>query len=256
MRQGELIALTWGDVDLGEAKIHVRRSFTDGTLGPTKNRQKRPVDLNEDVVEMLGRWWGELGSPGDDALVFPGATKSGYMPDVKLRKELYAAMERAEILRVGAGSPEPRVFHSLRHTHARIWLQQNLSMFELSRRLGHSSLSVTSETYGHIEAKARKAAVAELEGVLCGPLLLRADARYSRRGNATAVQELHQSQPQVPTRHREDRRERSDERRPGNQLQAQQQAVPTGDVLQPRPRPRQGRHRLREAVAVLGRALA
>jgi integrase len=37
MRQGELLALTWGDVDLGGAIVHVRRSYTDRHLSTPKN---------------------------------------------------------------------------------------------------------------------------------------------------------------------------------------------------------------------------
>ena len=36
MRQGELLALTWGDLDLVHAVIHVRRTYTDGDLGSPK----------------------------------------------------------------------------------------------------------------------------------------------------------------------------------------------------------------------------
>jgi integrase len=80
MRQGELRALRWGDVDLQEAVIRVRRTFTDGNLGTPKNHECRDVDLTSDVVELLGKWWGDCGHPADrDVLVFPGDTTGGFV---------------------------------------------------------------------------------------------------------------------------------------------------------------------------------
>ena len=110
MRLGELSALTWGDVDLVEAVIRVRRSYTDGHLSTPKNHERRDVDLTADLVETLGAWWGELGKPGDETLVFPGETPSGYLnPTAVLRRELYPAMKRAKVERVGP-TGEKRTF--------------------------------------------------------------------------------------------------------------------------------------------------
>lgn len=116
MRQGELLALTWADVDLGEGLIRVRRTITDGHLSLPKNRERRDVDLTADVVALLGGWWGELGRPGDERLVLPGDTRSGNLvPATILRRELYPAMARAGVARTGP-TGEKRTFHSLRHT--------------------------------------------------------------------------------------------------------------------------------------------
>ena len=73
MRQGELFALRWCDVDLEEAVVRVRRSYTGGMLGTPKNRERRDVDLISDVVEMLARLRGEEENANGDSLVFPGA---------------------------------------------------------------------------------------------------------------------------------------------------------------------------------------
>jgi integrase len=55
MRQGELFALRWADVDLEEAVIRVRSSYTGGALSTPKNRERRDVDLISGVVELLSR---------------------------------------------------------------------------------------------------------------------------------------------------------------------------------------------------------
>jgi integrase len=102
MRQGELFALRWCDVDLEEAVVRVRRSRTSGTLGTPKNRERRDVDLISDVVVEFARLQGELGNPNGDSLVFPSTNRVGFLtPSVVLRRYLYPAMARAEFLASG-----------------------------------------------------------------------------------------------------------------------------------------------------------
>ncbi|MGH3004714.1 MAG: tyrosine-type recombinase/integrase [Gaiellaceae bacterium] len=165
MRQGELLALTWADVDLGEGLIRVRKTITDGHLSLPKNHERRDVDLTADVVALLGGWWGELGRPGDERLVLPGDTRSGYLvPATILRRELYPAMARAGVPRTGP-TGEKRTFHSLRHTFAKRALESGRQITWLSRHLGHSSLKVTTDIYGHWERAERKREANLMEGV-------------------------------------------------------------------------------------------
>ena len=63
MRQGEVARPHLGRLDLSDAVIRVRRSITDGHLGVPKNHERRDADLTQDVVELLGGWWGTAGSP-------------------------------------------------------------------------------------------------------------------------------------------------------------------------------------------------
>jgi integrase len=164
MRQGELLGLCWGDLDLQEAVIRVRRSYTNGTLGTPKNHERRDVDLTPEVVELLGSWWGECGRPAEsETLVFPGATRSGYLSSSSLLAELYGAMERAGVPRIGP-TGEKRTFHSFRHTYAKRALETGAQITWLSRHLGHSSLAVTTEIYGHFERAERRLQAAKMEG--------------------------------------------------------------------------------------------
>jgi integrase len=164
VREGELVALTWAEVDLAAAVIRVRRTFTDGVLGVPKNHERRDVDLIADVVELLGRWWGECGRPGDGHLVFPGEGRDGHLVNgTILKRELYPAMERAGVPRVGP-TGEKRTFHSLRHTFARVALEGGAELTWLSRHLGHSSTAVTDEVYRHWSRAARKRAMERLAG--------------------------------------------------------------------------------------------
>jgi integrase len=164
-RIGELSAATWGDVDLVEAVFRVRRTYTDGYLSAPKNHELRDVDLTPDVVDTLARRKDELGDPSDDMLVFPGETRSGYLdPTAVLRRELYPAMKRAGVPRVGP-TGEKRTFHSFRHTYAKRALENGRRITWLSRHLGHSSLKVTTDIYGHFERAERRKEAELMEGV-------------------------------------------------------------------------------------------
>ena len=164
MRQGELLALTWADVDLSEAVVRVRRSITDTHLSLPKNHERRDVDLTTDVVALLADWRSQLAHPALPTLVFLGGTKSGHLGPSKLVAELYGAMRRADVPRIGP-TGEKRTFHSLRHTFAKRALESGRQITWLSRHLGHSTFNVTTDVYGHWERAERKRETALMEGV-------------------------------------------------------------------------------------------
>ncbi len=165
LRQGEISALTWGDVDLTGGTIRVRRTYSAGRLGKTKGRQARTVDLSTETVDLLGEWWGESGKPGDEELLFPREDGGGYQPFWRYtRGVLYPAMSRAGIPRDGSTGAQ-RNFHSLRHTYARKVLEAGIPISWLSRQLGHSSEAVTDKHYGHWSRQRSQQEAKRLEGV-------------------------------------------------------------------------------------------
>jgi integrase len=165
MRQGELLALRWCDVDLEEAVIRVRRSYTGGAVSTPKNRERRDVDLITDVVDLLTEWRGQSGNGHrPDRLVFHSKADDHFLsPTVLLRRQLYPAMVRAHVPRIGP-TQEPRTFHSFRHTFAKRALENGAQITWLSRHLGHSTLKVTTDIYGHWERAERKLQAAKMEG--------------------------------------------------------------------------------------------
>jgi integrase len=163
MRQGELFALTWSTVDLQGIEITVRRSITDGIVSTTKNHQVRTVDLAPDVVGLLGEWRGECGKPTDAELVFPRELGRGYLSSKDALAVLYGAMRDARVPREGP-TGEKRTFHSFRHTFAKTALENGRDLFWLSRHLGHQSLAVTTEIYGHWSRESAKKQAALMAG--------------------------------------------------------------------------------------------
>ena len=75
--------------------MRVRRSYTGGTVGTPKNRERRDVDLISDVVELLAARR-DHGDEAVEGLVFPGENGNGFLsPTVLLRRHLYPAMVTA-----------------------------------------------------------------------------------------------------------------------------------------------------------------
>lgn len=169
LRLGELLALRWADVNLTEGIIEVRRSYSGGRLGSPKSGKARTIHIPDDVVETLGAWWGTLGRPSDDALVFPGRRSGGFVNEAMVRRALYEAMEAAGIPRVGPSGAK-RSFHSLRHSFAKLALEGGRPLYWLSKYLGHSSYAVTDGRYGHWEHEEKRKQADELGRALAQAL--------------------------------------------------------------------------------------
>jgi integrase len=128
--------------------------------GIIKNREGRDVDLISDVVALLAFL---RNASSNDDLVFPGTNGQRFLsPTVVLRRHLYPAMTSAGIRRVGP-TQEKRTFHSFRHTFAKRALESVRRSLGSLANLGHSSLKVTTDIYGHWERAERKLQAAKME---------------------------------------------------------------------------------------------
>lgn len=160
LRHGEIAGLGWSDVDLLDGELHLRAQFTGGELvDTTKDNQPRTLDLVPAARALLESWYTET---GDDGLVVENET-GGYLDASKMRKVLYAAMERAGIPRVGERGGT-RDFHSFRHTFARVALEHGAQLEWVQAQLGHSSITLTRDLYGHWSREAEKREAERLEG--------------------------------------------------------------------------------------------
>ena len=154
LRFGELAALEWSDVDLLNRELHVARTFTIGVgITTPKSNEPRTVDLTPQAAALLEAW---LVESGGDGLVFEredgGHLDSHYLTVYVL----YPALERAGVSRVGERGRK-RNFHSFRHTFARIALEHGAEITWVQRQLGHSSITLTVDTYGSWARSAEKA---------------------------------------------------------------------------------------------------
>jgi integrase len=169
MRRGELLALRWQDVDLDGFHVKVERSLEHTkALGyrfktPKTKHSRRTISVPDSTVDMLRdhrrqqlelRMALGMGKPEPDALVFCRHDGRPLPPN-----HLTYRWRRA----VGG----KWVFHALRHTHASALIAAGQDVVKVSRRLGHSSPTITLRTYAHLfEAGPDRAAADAIDKVL------------------------------------------------------------------------------------------
>jgi integrase len=155
MRQGELLALKWQDVDLENATLSVRRTLTRSggrlLLGETKTKKsRRIIALTEASVqalrEHLDRQMEDMQRLDDlyqdRGLVFASEVGTLINPS-NLRKRSFAPLLKK------AGLPRIR-FHDLRHTCATLLLYRNVHPKYVQELLGHANIAITLDTYSHV----------------------------------------------------------------------------------------------------------
>ena len=129
------------------------RQFSAGALvDRTKDNEPRVVDLVPAAKELLEDWYRET---GNDGLVLENET-GGYLDASNTRKVLYRAMEKAGIPRIGERGG-PRL--PLVPAHVRAGRVEHGTPLEwVQAQLGHSSITLTRDLYGHWSRKAEKVA--------------------------------------------------------------------------------------------------
>jgi integrase len=162
MRFGELAALGWSDIDLLNGEVHVGKTYTEGVgITTPKSSEPRTVDLTPQARALFEEWYAT--SVGDHGLVFERETGGHLDGNYTTKRVLYPALVRAAIPRVGERGRK-RDFHSCRHSFARIALENGAEITWVQRQLGHSSITLTVDLYGHWARTAEKRQAEKLEG--------------------------------------------------------------------------------------------
>ncbi len=162
MRFGEIAGLRLSDVSLSAREAQLERQFTGGEEVETpKDREPRTIDLVPAAADVLEEWL-RLRGPFDEGLLFEHEG-GGHLLNEEARDLLYAAMKRAGIDRIGERGGK-RDVHSFRHTFARITLEHGAELTWVQKQLGHSSITLTRDTYGHWSRSAEKVAAERLAG--------------------------------------------------------------------------------------------
>ena len=156
LRASELRGLAWKHVDLKAGMVSVRqRADFRGALGPPKSAAgRREIPLPPIVINALREH--KLSCPKSEAgLVFP--TRNGrVLMHTNLVEQAFKPMMKAaglmmpnEISRGGESVPL-FTFHALRHAAASLFIDENMTPKRVQKLMGHSSIKVTYDTYGHL----------------------------------------------------------------------------------------------------------
>lgn len=155
MREGELFALRDDRVDLHGLKVSVCASAYQGELSVPKTKaSNRTVDLSRQAAQVLddqlrSRESSELG------LVFPSPRGHVLNADNFRHRIFTPAVRRAGLTRLR--------FHDLRHTYAALMVFAGAHPKYLQTQMGHSSIRVTLDTYGHIYPDANRSVLDQLD---------------------------------------------------------------------------------------------
>lgn len=147
LRQGELRALRWADVDFGKHIVHVRRAYAAGVVGPPKSRKVRSVPMSDQVARALDGLSRRVLFTGPDDLVFAGPTGEPFHADT-LRKSFYRALDRADLGHMRQKA-EPITFHDLRHSFGTLAVQA-FPLTDVKAMMGHADISTTMIYVHHV----------------------------------------------------------------------------------------------------------
>jgi len=159
MRQGELFALRWADIDFQRNTITVQNQLSQHTLKPEEvktDRSRRSIDITPQVATDLrlhrDRQFAEMGK---QHFVFLSPDGSMLRISNFTRREWKPLLKRARL-------PDIR-FHDLRHTAATLMLLAGVNVKVISERLGHSKVAFTMDTYTHVFPNMRREAASAVE---------------------------------------------------------------------------------------------
>ncbi len=161
LRQGELFALRDRNVDLRALTVTVEAGVYAGQLVPVKTRAaRRRVDLSAAAARVLHAQLVARPSNGL-ALVFP-SPHGELLNDDNFRHRIFAPAVR----RSGVG---PVRFHDLRHTYATLMVASGAHPKYLQAQMGHASIRVTLDLYGHLYPDANRTVLRELDRLIDAP---------------------------------------------------------------------------------------
>ncbi len=173
-RRSELLGLRWTDVDLAARQVRIRRALTvvDGVprLLGTKTSRSRALSIGASVVTALERrrreqeehrsgasWWQDRWG-----LVFT-------MPDGQHLDPMDLTVTFRDLVRQ---APVPVIrLHDLRHTHATLLLDAGVPIKVVSERLGHTTIAMTMDVYGHVLPAMDVDAAERLDDLLAHPMV-------------------------------------------------------------------------------------
>lgn len=146
LRAGEIGAMRVGRLDLlrGTAQVHESLADVKGKLvfGPTKTYAHRTVRLPRFLCDELGAYLSDRPARPED-LLFSGRSGTPLRHNLFYARHYKPAVERA-------GLPPALRFHDLRHTCAALLIAQGAHPKAIMERLGHSTIQVTLDRYGHL----------------------------------------------------------------------------------------------------------
>lgn len=153
-RIGEVLGLSWRDIDFKKKIIHIRHSLTynkntkEYELGPTKTSETRDIPMLPDVENCLkshkliqSKEKLQFGEGFNNQNMVLCSNAGDFMPIATISNEFLRVVDKLGI----EASP-----HSLRHTFASLLISSGANIKLVSNMLGHADTIITLNTYAHL----------------------------------------------------------------------------------------------------------
>jgi len=156
LRRGELVALQWGDIQFGADEkdtnrfILVQRNYVRQQFTTPKSKKSRRVDMSKHLrrtlielrdARLLKAYLNGKQDITED-FVFPSLAGTVLDPDNLVHYYFQPALTKAGLRKFR--------FHDLRHTFGSLLIQDGASLAYVKEQMGHSSIQVTADVYGHL----------------------------------------------------------------------------------------------------------
>ncbi|EMC5219865.1 TPA: site-specific integrase [Streptococcus pyogenes] len=162
-RFGEVVALEWSDIDLENGTISITKNYSRllKLIGTPKSKAGvRVISIDKKTINLLRLYKNRQ----RQLFIETGARVSAVVFSTPLKEYQNMATRQESLDRRITEVGIPRfTFHAFRHTHASLLLNAGISYKELQYRLGHATLAMTMDIYGHLSMDKEKEAVSYFE---------------------------------------------------------------------------------------------
>lgn len=161
MRKGEMLALTWADIDEVNHLLTISKTASSGFQSrkiintPKTEKGIRIISLDTATLKLLKQWRKEqretllkhgYNSNNAEQLIFSNDNNERYHHDY-LNKRLHKIIEKFQLKSI--------TVHGFRHTHCSLLFEAGLSIKQVQDRLGHTDIKTTMDIYHHVTKKQR-----------------------------------------------------------------------------------------------------
>lgn len=166
MRPGEIMVLTWKDIDFKNREIHITKSWdydnkkilnydSDEINKETKNKTStRVIKVDQTLLYILLK----LKANNHERIFID---ERGTIPTSSaVNKTLRNHLKKIGIKKEGFH------FHSLRHTHVALLLFKGVDLYSISKRLGHANMSITASVYAYMLDELKQKSDSQIEKIL------------------------------------------------------------------------------------------
>lgn len=162
-RFGEVVALEWSDIDLENGTISITKNYSRllKLIGTPKSKAGvRVISIDKKTINLLRLYKNRQ----RQLFIETGTRVSAVVFSTPLKEYQNMATRQESLDRRITEVSIPRfTFHAFRHTHASLLLNAGISYKELQYRLGHATLAMTMDIYGHLSMDKEKEAVSYFE---------------------------------------------------------------------------------------------